>query len=702
MTSVDAALRADSRFVNWFFFLLSLTLVTSALGCGFLGPPLKSQNQLPIVYDFKRFTLEERSIRITAAVSKDNIVIELRQVFFNVGKKPVEFAYYAPLPAKASISAQSLSLHEIKGENKLATAKSLALGQRFPYLLGCLNHKIVHTSPVSLPPHRPWVVRYTYSVPAELIGDERLFTIPLARRGPIGAPIRRVTISVRTIGGLSHRLECLSHRLKPPMPRKRWAYMSLRITDSIPEEDLVLNLPKLKQNALSPLAFTDVDGTWIRARMHLPNVTKKKINAASPLAALFAVDVSGSLYGSPLQTIKDSVKQCISQMGKEDLFNIVPFALIPRSLHHEFLKVNKETLIEANTYLKSLKGLGGTNLGETLQQAAELITAAPQGKSKRLFLTIDGKADVGIIDPARLVTLFHQLMPKDMRMDTVVLGCNVDARLLASMIGQRSGRLRFAENAKEAKELLTGLFATTRPRYKRVSIGTHTGGLPLAYRSNSNSATFSEIPLVIGTRLPKERPPAAEISVTAHSAEGSLTAASQTKYTTAVNSSSEAVGEAVRSMFLVPTIAAIVEGVERMDRLPKLPRWQEARVRRILRLPSGKKYRERMAEIARSSGPEVRLRHRLLRQLKESGTFLPRPYLSYVFRRVGRRVFFRQRGGKWVEEPDRKSTEQAINYGSPKWTTLLETRPDLRPVLALGTDVRFFDKGKTYQINRAK
>ena len=369
-----------------------------------MGPPLKNQTQLPIPYSPKRFTLEERSVRISAAVSKDNMVIELRQVFFNVGKKPVEFTYYAPLPPKATISSMSLSLHELKEEDKLDEAKNLAILQRFPYLLGCLGHKVVYTSPITLPPHRPWVVRYTYSVPATLVGNERIFTIPLARRGPAGAPIRRVTITVRTIGGLAHRLECLSHRLEPPLPRKRWAYMSLRITDSIPEEDIVLNIPKLTHRGLSPLAFTDEDGTWIRARMHLPTVEKKKVKDATPVAALFAIDVSGSLYGTPLETIKGALLDSIGQMDNRDYFNIVPFALIPRSLHHEFLPVNKETRLEANTYLKSLKGLGGTNLGETLQQAAELATAAPAGLSKRLFLTIDGKADVGIIDPTRLVT----------------------------------------------------------------------------------------------------------------------------------------------------------------------------------------------------------------------------------------------------------------------------------------------------------
>ena len=284
-------------------------------------------------------------------------------------------------------------------------------------------------------------------------------------------------------------------------------------------------------------------------------------------------------------------------------------------------------------------------------------------------------------------------MPKDIRMETVVLGCNVDSRLLASMIGHRSGRLRFAEKADQAKDLLLQLFETTRPRYKRVSISVNAGGLPLSYRSNSEGSTYSEIPLVIGTRLPKGRPPSVEIAVTAHSPTGKLTAASQTKYTSSVNVPTAAVGESIRSMFLVPTVAAIVEGVERMDRLPKLLRWQEARLRRILRLPSGDQYQERMAEIARSSGPEVRLRHRLLRQLKEEGTFLPRPYLSYVFRRVGPRVFYRSRGGAWVEEPDSDKTKETIEYGSKEWVSLVDDRADLRPVLALGNDGSFLRQG---------
>ncbi len=130
------------------------------------------------------------------------------------------------------------------------------------------------------------------------------------------------------------------------------------------------------------------------------------------------------------------------------------------------------------------------------------MSASPPASIKRMFLILDGKADVGIIDPQRIEKLFLQSIPKDTITEIISIGSNTDCRLLASMAGHRGGRLRFVDNADELKEVLNEMVATTVSRYPYISIDFKSGGLPVKYHSNVQRVSHRELPLVIGAQLP--------------------------------------------------------------------------------------------------------------------------------------------------------------------------------------------------------
>jgi len=673
-------------------------LVPAAWPCGFLAPPQTSADAPPPLFDVDRFAVEERSRTLTVTVTRDDVVIDVRQVFFNVGRRTQEFVWILPMPNGAVLQAATPGLTSMGSDEALAWALDCATTHRYPHLLGCLDGVLLRSSTISIGPHRPWVAAATYRVPALRLGDERFFVVPLARRGPHGPPIRRTHLSLRTVGGLADRLVCLSHEVTPPLPRSRWSYMAITAEDAIPEEDVLLWLTSdIRSGRVSLAGFVDDDGTWIRAHLPLPAVDAATTRRRNPMAALFVVDVSGSLHGERLQAIRDGVLACLDALPEGSHFNIVPFALIPRSMHHEFLPVTNETREEARTYLVSLEGRGGTNLGETIQQAAELMAAAPPGHARRMYLLIDGKADVGIIDPERLASLYRLQMPHDTRLDVVALGSNVDVRLLATMAACHGGRLEVADEPARAKDVLVRCFETTLPRYPVLATTVQSGGLPIDFCTNAVEASHQDVPLTVAAHLPPGGAPSIELTVNARSAGGAAHAAAITTYTASIDVPFDAVGEAVRVAFVTPTVASLLGGVDATTELPTLPSWHEARVRRILQIPSGGAEGPRLVELARSSGPEVRARHGMIRQLALDGTFLPRPYLSLglVFRRVGGRIFSRRPDGAWQEEPASKDEPTLVlPYGSEPWLATVRNRLELRGVLALGQHVRFRDGTK--------
>jgi len=87
---------------------------------------------------------------------------------------------------------------------------------------------------------------------------------------------------------------------------------------------------------------------------------------------IFVLDVSGSMYGFPLDTAKKLIRQLISQLRSTDTFNVLLFSGDSQLLSPASLAATQDNVQRAIALIDGQRGGGGTELEAALRRVAEL------------------------------------------------------------------------------------------------------------------------------------------------------------------------------------------------------------------------------------------------------------------------------------------------------------------------------------------
>lgn len=107
---------------------------------------------------------------------------------------------------------------------------------------------------------------------------------------------------------------------------------------------------------------------------------------------IFIVDVSGSMYGFPLDISKKLLKDLISNLRPNDKFNVLLFAGGSSVLAETSLSANTENIGKAIHFIEQQRGGGGTELLPALRRALALPRA--EGYSRTVVIATDGYVTV--------------------------------------------------------------------------------------------------------------------------------------------------------------------------------------------------------------------------------------------------------------------------------------------------------------------
>jgi Ca-activated chloride channel family protein len=120
----------------------------------------------------------------------------------------------------------------------------------------------------------------------------------------------------------------------------------------------------------------------------------KRITAAQipPREYIFIVDVSGSMYGFPLDISKKLLKDLIGSLRLTDSFNVLLFAGGSSLMSERSLPATPENIARAIQLIESQQGGGGTELLPALKRALSLPKA--EGNSRTIVIATDGYVTV--------------------------------------------------------------------------------------------------------------------------------------------------------------------------------------------------------------------------------------------------------------------------------------------------------------------
>lgn len=111
-----------------------------------------------------------------------------------------------------------------------------------------------------------------------------------------------------------------------------------------------------------------------------------------PREFIYIVDVSGSMYGFPLDTAKKLIKDLVKNMRPVDRFNVLLFAAGSQVLSSQSLPATPENVNRAIQLIDSQNGGGGTELLPALRRALRL--PRDENSSRTIVIATDGYVNV--------------------------------------------------------------------------------------------------------------------------------------------------------------------------------------------------------------------------------------------------------------------------------------------------------------------
>jgi Ca-activated chloride channel family protein len=121
-----------------------------------------------------------------------------------------------------------------------------------------------------------------------------------------------------------------------------------------------------------------------------------------PREYIFVLDVSGSMYGFPLDTAKQVIRNLIGRLKPSDTFNVVLFSGRSRVLSPRSLAANPQNITRALSVIDSTNGGGGTELEAALRTAIALPRS--NFESRSIVVITDGY----IAEERGAFTLIHE------------------------------------------------------------------------------------------------------------------------------------------------------------------------------------------------------------------------------------------------------------------------------------------------------
>ena len=173
----------------------------------------------------------------------------------------------------------------------------------------------------------------------------------------------------------------------------------------------------------------------------------KRVNMSQipPREYIFIVDVSGSMYGFPLDISKKLLKDLIGNLRPTDRFNVLLFSGGSSLMSEQSLPATSENIRHAINLIERQRGGGGTELLPALKQALSLPRS--EGYSRSVVIATDGYV---MVEEEAFDLIRKNL--GEANMFTFGIGSSVNRHLLEGMARVGMGEPFVISNPEETRE----------------------------------------------------------------------------------------------------------------------------------------------------------------------------------------------------------------------------------------------------------
>ncbi|MDR1758651.1 MAG: TonB family protein [Bacteroidales bacterium] len=365
-----------------------------------------------------------KATEVHASIAGNMVDVTVKQVYVNDGKRTIEALYTFPLSTKAAVHDMKMHVgtrtisakiekkekaradyEQAKSEGKRA---SLLEQQRSNvFTMNVSNILPGDTISVELKyiellvPEKgdycfvyPTVVgpRYTQNSVAESSLNKIKQEIPYTHEGVL--PTYRFDFSLDILSPVPiQRIQCLTHEMDISYPALVNAHVQLSPKEQNGgNRDLIISYSlQGKQIETGMSLYNHGDEQFFLLMVQPPK--RVHPDEIPPREYIFIVDVSGSMYGFPLNVSKTLLRDLVLGLRPTDCFNVLLFSGNNQWLSEHSLPATPENENKALKFIDKQGGFGGTELMEALKQAYNLPRENPD-LSRSFVIITDGYVTV--------------------------------------------------------------------------------------------------------------------------------------------------------------------------------------------------------------------------------------------------------------------------------------------------------------------
>jgi Ca-activated chloride channel family protein len=446
------------------------------------GQPMEETNKTLSPYFFVKSddaSVDQLPLKSTSADVKVTGVIAdvvVTQIYKNEGKKPLEAIYIFPASTRAAVHGMKMTIgkrtiiakiqerkearrqyEEAKQQGRSASLLEQQRPNVFQMnvaniLPGDLIQVELKYTELLVPTDGiyefvyPTVVGPRYSnQPAETaLPSHKWVENPYLHQGE--SPTYTFDITVDLSAGLPiQNIACTSHKVDIHYDGPSRARMKLDTSEkSGGNRDFILKYQLAGSKVQSGLLlFEGEKENFFLLTLQPPK--RVKTNQIPPREYIFIVDVSGSMYGFPLDMSKKLLKDLIGNLRPADKFNVLLFSGGSSLMSEQSLPATSENIRRAIDLIERQHGGGGTELLPALKRALSL--ARSEGYSRSVVVATDGYVTVE--------EEVFDLMRKNLgnaNMFTFGIGSSVNRHLLEGMARVGTGEPFVISKPEETRE----------------------------------------------------------------------------------------------------------------------------------------------------------------------------------------------------------------------------------------------------------
>lgn len=366
--------------------------------------------------------LKETSVRSDIVGSIADVTV--RQVYVNSGKHPIEAIYTFPMSTRAAVYGMKMTIgnrtitakieekkkaradyEQAKQEGKRASL----LEQSRPnvFTMNVSNIMVGDTIEVELRytellvPEKgtysfvyPTVVgpRYSSKSKDKAGPDDDFVSTPYTHQGE--SPSYSFGYELTIHSGIPIQdVSCTSHKMTVTNPDLKTAVVRLDPSETKGgNRDVIINYSlQGSQIESGVLLYEGEDENFFLAMVQPPKrVLKENI---PPREYIFIVDVSGSMWGFPMEITKNLMRNLIVNLNPSDKFNVVLFSSNLKVFKPKSVDANSMNIEEALEFIQSGNNWSGTEVLDALKKAYAL-PLPDEDMSRTFVIATDGYVDV--------------------------------------------------------------------------------------------------------------------------------------------------------------------------------------------------------------------------------------------------------------------------------------------------------------------